>query len=168
LASIRLILNRWVIIGSFLFACILVFVFGISILLLRPEAGDTEVLPPLVQKIPAGTSTPSKPQSGSEYEEQASTGLSELEQVSPSPAPGEITIGTLIKISGTGGDGLRLREEPGLGGDVRMLGEEAEVFLVDSGPQKVDGYVWWYLTGYYDETRGGWAVVDYLSIVENP
>ena len=168
MASIRLIFNRWVIAGSLFFACILFFIFGISIILLGPSDGKSEALPPMVQKIPASTQTPSMQQSGSGFDSQAPTEKSAPDQSLISPAQGEITVGTYVKIFGTGGDGLRLRDEPGLGGNVRMLGEETEVFLVDSGPQNIDEYIWWHLTGYYDETRGGWAVADYLSIVEKP
>jgi hypothetical protein len=86
----------------------------------------------------------------------------------PSPPPGEITTGAYVQITGTGGDGLRLRTEPGLNADVRILGAEAEVFLVKDGPRQVDGYTWWYLVGPYDSSRRGWAVSNYLAVVQNP
>ena len=31
------------------------------------------------------------------------------------------------------------------------------MFLVEDGPQEVDGYIWWFLQAPYDETRNGWA-----------
>lgn len=86
----------------------------------------------------------------------------------PLPPPGDVSLDAYVEITGTGGDGLRLRSEPGLDGDVRMLGEEAEVFIVREGPQEVDGYTWWYLVGPVDETRRGWAVSNYLMVVQNP
>lgn len=86
----------------------------------------------------------------------------------PSPPPGEIMIGAFVQISGTGGDGLRLRVAPGLDGQVRLLGSEAEVFRVDDGPQEFDGYTWWYLVGPFDETRQGWAVANFLVVVQGP
>jgi hypothetical protein len=73
-----------------------------------------------------------------------------------------------VQIIGTGGDGLRLRDQPGLDGKVLLLGSEAEVFRVQDGPREVDGYTWWYLVGPFDETRRGWAVANYLQIVQNP
>ena len=73
-----------------------------------------------------------------------------------------------MQISGTGGDGLRLRTEPGLESEVRMLGLEAEVFQVKDGPREVDGYNWWYLVAPVDTTRRGWAVANYLAVVQNP
>ena len=86
----------------------------------------------------------------------------------PFPPAGVIATGAYVQITGTGGDGLRLRTEPGLNADVRILGAEAEVFLVQDGPRQVDGYTWWYLVGPYDSTRRGWAVSNYLAVVQNP
>jgi len=74
------------------------------------------------------------------------------------PAPGNISLDAYVQISGTGGDGLRLRTEPGLGSEVRMLGLEAEVFQVKDGPHEADGYNWWYLVAPYDETRPIWVI----------
>jgi hypothetical protein len=79
-----------------------------------------------------------------------------------------VDIGAFVEITGTGGDGLRLRAEPGLDSDVRMLGGEAEVFQIRDGPREADGYTWWYLVALIDETRNGWAVSNYLAVVQNP
>lgn len=86
----------------------------------------------------------------------------------PSPPPGVITVGAYVQITGTAGAGLRFREQPGLGAPVLLLGAEAEVFRVEEGPQEVDGYVWWYLIGPYDPARRGWAVANYLEVVQSP
>jgi hypothetical protein len=84
------------------------------------------------------------------------------------PQSGMITRGSYVQITGTGGDGLRLRAEPGLNGTVRFLGIEAEVFQVIDGPQEVDGYSWWFLQAPYDVNVQGWAVANYLVLVPNP
>jgi hypothetical protein len=89
-------------------------------------------------------------------------------QVPPSPGPGMIANGGYVQIAGTQGDGLRLRTEPGLESQVRILGAESEVFQVEDGPVEKDGYTWWYLVGPYDESRRGWAVSNYLEVVQNP
>ena len=86
----------------------------------------------------------------------------------PTPPPGVIAIGAYVQVTGTGVDGLRLRDEPGLDGQIQLLGSEAEVFLVLDGPREADNYTWWYLVGPYDESRKGWAVENYLSLVQNP
>ena len=118
--------------------------------------------PAALTVIPAATITPTvAPPTPTLPIEPTSTGL-------PLPPPGDVSLEAYVQITGTGGDGLRLRSEPGLNSDVRMLGEEAEVFIVKDGPQEVDGYTWWYLVGPADETRRGWAVANYLMVVQNP
>jgi hypothetical protein len=87
--------------------------------------------------------------------------------VPPSPPDGSIGVGALVQISGTGGDGLRIRSEAGLHGTVQALGMEAEVFEITGGPQESDGYIWWYLTAPYEEARAGWAVANYLQPIQN-
>jgi len=74
--------------------------------------------------------------------------------------------GIYVQISGTGGDGLRLRQQPGTGSEVMFMGYEAEVFKVMDGPKEQDGYIWWYLTAPYDESRSGWAASNFLTVIE--
>jgi hypothetical protein len=86
------------------------------------------------------------------------------------PAPGEIGIGAAVQVTGTGGDGLRLRSTPGLEGETLLLGAEGEVFTVQDGPREVDGYTWWYVVSLDDDRRKGWGVADFLTMatVETP
>jgi hypothetical protein len=81
---------------------------------------------------------------------------------------GELAVGAYVQITGTAGAGLRLRERPALDAPMLLLGAEAEVFVVEQGPQEADGYVWWYLVGPYDADRRGWAVANYLQVVQKP
>jgi hypothetical protein len=84
------------------------------------------------------------------------------------PVPsGSMGIGAYIQISGTGGDGLRLRARPGKSFDPVFLGGESEVFKVTDGPKQADGFTWWFLVAPYDDQRKGWAVENYLSVVPN-
>jgi hypothetical protein len=55
-----------------------------------------------------------------------------------------------------------------LNGNVLLVASEAEVFKVDEGPVEMDEYTWWHLAGPFDDSRQGWAVVNYLEIVQNP
>jgi hypothetical protein len=73
-----------------------------------------------------------------------------------------------VEVSGTGNLGLRLRAEPGLNGEVRYVALETEVFQIQDGPQRRDGFVWWYLVAPFDPQRAGWAAANYLSLVQNP
>jgi hypothetical protein len=79
-----------------------------------------------------------------------------------------IGVGSYVQITGTSGTGLNIRENPSLSADVRFLGYDAEAFEVRDGPYQADGFIWWYLVTPVDETRSGWAVDDYLSLVYNP
>lgn len=77
----------------------------------------------------------------------------------------EIQVGVYVQISGTGGDGLRLRAGPGTDNEPIFLGREAEVFLVKDGPKEGSGYTWFFLEAPYDTTRSGWAVSNYLQVI---
>jgi hypothetical protein len=68
----------------------------------------------------------------------------------------------LVEVSGTEGDGLRLRDNPSLGAKIAFLGLENEVFEVRGGPRQNDGYEWWYLSNPYNSEKEGWAVANYL------
>jgi hypothetical protein len=79
-----------------------------------------------------------------------------------------IALGMYVQISGTGGDGLKMRAGPGMESDTLFLGMESEVYQVKDGPKDADGYTWWYLEAPYDQTRKGWAASKYLTIVASP
>jgi hypothetical protein len=86
----------------------------------------------------------------------------------PTPAPGEISVGSYVQIKGTEGQGLRIRSEPGLNSNPLFIGYDAEVFVIKDGPRQADGYSWYYLVAPYDETRAGWAASDFLNIIPAP
>jgi hypothetical protein len=147
--------NAWTILGALLVAgCLLVFTLvsiGWTSARQTPPLGfvpaDLTIISPSTATplpsptpLPAGTSTPI----------------------------GQIGIGAYVQITGTEGAGLRIRREPGQGGDTVFLGEESETFQVKDGPQQADGYMWWYLVAPYDENRAGWAAADYLAAVPAP
>jgi hypothetical protein len=86
----------------------------------------------------------------------------------PTPLPGVIAINLYVQITGTEGEGLRFRSEPGLIGKPLFMGFDAEVFKVKDGPREADGYTWWYLVANYDDTRAGWAAANYLVVIPSP
>ena len=110
----------------------------------------------LITLIPAPTTTPQPP-------------TPEPEQAITATLAGQVIDGigqgAYVQITNTGGDGLRLRRDPGTASDILFLGYDAEVFKVTGGPQIVDGYTWWYLTAPYDESRSGWAASNYLGLI---
>lgn len=81
----------------------------------------------------------------------------------PSPAPGQISIGSVVQVTGTEGTGLRFRSQPALTGAEVFMAYDTEAFNVVDGPRQVDGYTWYYLTSVNDDARTGWAVTNYLS-----
>jgi hypothetical protein len=89
-------------------------------------------------------------------------------RVTDNPVTSTIAVGTYVQITGTGGEGLRLRSEPGLSGTVRFLAIDGEVFQVMDGPIELDGYTWWLLQAPYDPNVQGWAVADFMIVVQNP
>jgi hypothetical protein len=86
----------------------------------------------------------------------------------PTGSGDTISLGAYVQITGTGGDGLRVRAAPGLDGAVRFIAIESEVFQITDGPQEADGYIWWYLSAPYEDTVQGWAVSNYLAVIQNP
>ena len=84
------------------------------------------------------------------------------------PSADGIAQGMYVQITGTGGDGLKMRSAPGVSSDTIFLGMESEVYLVKDGPKMADGYIWWYLQAPLDTTRTGWAASKYLTIVASP
>ena len=160
--KIRSLFNRRVIGGALLIAFIM-FCFMVFVVLFvysdsAPASQGTAVL----SVIPAPTVTQTR------FVTTPLDSTTATLKVPPSPPPGVMAIGAYVQVTGTGVDGLRLRDEPGLDGQIQLLGSEAEVFLVLEGPREVDNYTWWYLVGPYDESRKGWAVANYLSLVQNP
>ncbi len=76
-----------------------------------------------------------------------------------------IAVGRFVQVRGTGGLGLRVREQPSLQATVRFLARETEVFRVLEGPVEADGHVWWYVAAPYAGTRRGWVVQDFLDVL---
>ena len=82
---------------------------------------------------------------------------------------GDIQLGQYVQVSGTGDAGyLNLRAEPGLQSPVNYLALERQVFQVQAGPKEADGFTWWYLVDPATSERYGWAVRNYLEVVQGP
>jgi hypothetical protein len=153
----RQLFNRWVILGALGVAGVLILLTAIAIgLTTAPQTLDVGFAPADLTVIPAPTVTPNV------------TATATTDPFAPTPAPTGIAIGNYAQITGTGGEGLRIRSEPGLNGNPVFLGFDSEAFLVKDGPREVDGYVWWYIVAPYDETRAGWAASDFLTYVPSP
>lgn len=86
----------------------------------------------------------------------------------PASSGGVFAIGSSVQITGTDGDGLRLRSEPGLQSQVLFLAFEGEIFTVQDGPRSSDGYEWFFLVAPYDTNVRGWAAANFLQSVPVP
>jgi hypothetical protein len=155
--NVRDVINKWVILGALGLAGILLLITAIGIGLTSARQPAEEGFAPAdVTVIPAPTGTSGAPPTPT------------IDPFATATSPAGIAIGNYVQITGTEGQGLRIRAEPGLSGEFQFLAYDAEVFIVQDGPREVDGYVWWYLVAPYDETRVGWAAADFLSYVPEP
>ena len=153
----RQLFNKWVILGSFVLAGLLLLITAISIgLTSARQNSGVGFTPAEITVIAAPTSTSSAPATPT------------IDPFAPTPAPTGIALGNYVQISRTEGQGLRIRSDPGLNGNFEFLGYDSEVFIVKDGPRQSDGFTWWYLVAPYDETRAGWAAADFLTYVPAP
>jgi hypothetical protein len=88
--------------------------------------------------------------------------------VTPTPIPGQVMIGSYVQVAQTGGQGLRIRANPGLQAEFLFLALDSEMFIVQDGPVELDGYTWWQLIAPYDERRAGWAAAAFLEYIPPP
>ena len=155
--DIKPYINRSVILGAIGFAGCLLIVTLVVIGWTSPRYSPTVGFAPAdLTMIPAPTSTSNAPATPT------------IDPFAPSPTPTGLALGNYAQITGTEGQGLRIRAKPGLDGEFVFLGYDSEAFLVKDGPQTVDGYVWWYLVAPYDDTRAGWAASDFLTYIPAP
>jgi hypothetical protein len=151
-----------VILGGLALATVMTISLLVYILLVRPPAPGE--LPPdqaELTLIPAPTSTP-------HINTPTPSPIPATLTPSNTPPPGSFAVGVFVHISGTGGEGLYFRSAPGINSEPLFVAAEAEVFQITDGSQATDGYTWWFLTAPYDANRSGWAVQDYLTVIENP
>lgn len=156
--DLRPYFNRFVIVGILVVAAILIIVTLILIGWTTPRfSPDVGFAPADLTMIAAPSHTP------------AATAVPTTDPLATQTIdPNSIHVNGYVQITGTGGDGLRIRSAPGLNTETVFRGEEAEVFVVKDGPQTVDGYTWWYLVAPYDDTRAGWAASEFLAVVPPP
>lgn len=155
--TIKAILNPVTIVTAVILLIGLVTI-GFVILFLGRDTTPRSVVIPEVTLIAAPTLTP--------------TVLDPTPTPTPTPTSifflpeGVIGVGIYVQVTGTGGAGLRMRGEPGLGSSINFSALESEVFLVIDGPETKDGYTWWHLEAPYDRNRNGWSAADFLTPIK--
>ena len=146
--------------GAILIALVLLLFVMALINFTRPAQTPTGLVTAILTVIPAPTETPPPP-----APENTPTPNGDVPQ---SPGTGVLYVGAYVQVTGTGGDGLRIRSGPGLSFEQQYLGLESEVFEIIAGPQDADDYIWWHLAAPYDNNINGWAVANYLQVGEQP
>ncbi|HEX2978641.1 MAG TPA: hypothetical protein VHO48_00100 [Anaerolineaceae bacterium] len=160
-SRLKSFLNIWSIGGGLILAVVLIGGFMLGMTLLRPPRG-VAALPTAVQTvIAAPTYTP--------------VVVIPTVEVSPTPTQASVppsndavALGSYVQVLGTGGAGLRLRSDPTTASSMRLLALDSEVFVVKDGPRDADGFTWWYLENPYDTSKGGWAVSNFLTVIQKP
>ena len=77
--------------------------------------------------------------------------------------PGIFSKGQSVRVSGTGGDTLRIRKNAGLSSEILFYVEEGTSLDIIDGPDLLDGMIWWKV----DSLRGtGWTVQSYLEPIQ--
>jgi len=158
--NLKSLITPWTILGSlFIAGCLVAITLLFSGWTTPPQQAEFGFAPADLTVIPAPSATPNVTPTFTPDPLLAGT---------PTVAPDAIGIGGYVQISGTEGEGLRLRAAPGLNGEPVFLGYDEEVFQVRDGPQEADGYTWWYLVAPYDENRAGWAASEFLAAIPSP
>jgi len=152
------IFNPWVIAGSVLIASLLIVGSFLAAGQLTPSDQSVYSGEAVITVIPVPTYTPTPLPT-----------QPDIPIFTPTiePAVG-IHVNGYVQISDTDGEGLRLRRDPSLEGEIVNVGLEGEIFLVIGGPEERDGYLWWQIEAPLNSTRKGWAVSNYLEFAQSP
>jgi len=90
-----------------------------------------------------------------------------LDSIPASPIPGVFAVGIKVEISGTGGDGLRMREDPGMDSEILYLAREGEDCIILEGPKIEENLIWWKIQSLEEENKSGWSVQTYMNTINN-
>ena len=77
----------------------------------------------------------------------------------------QIEVGGFITIIGTEGEGVAIRQGPGLQYSFFFIGQDGEEFLVADGPREGNDFVWWFIADPDIPDKIGWAVQDFMEAV---
>ncbi|RJQ43677.1 MAG: hypothetical protein C4545_02770 [Anaerolineaceae bacterium] len=76
--------------------------------------------------------------------------------------PGVFATDMRVRVSNTGGDGLKIHSEPNTESSTLTIASENSLWIIIEGPIINESRIWWKL--WSDETgTTGWAVQDYLA-----
>jgi hypothetical protein len=89
------------------------------------------------------------------------------DEPTPTISP-DIAIGRYVRVVGTEGYGLSLREGPGENYTRMDVALEGEVFIIVNGPTVTAGSEWWQIRDLENEERAWWAIGNFLEPVDHP
>ncbi len=170
LNNISRYVTGWTLLGTIAVLALLLAIWGLALRSLAPAAQASPSQPTAVVNIIAAPTPTIIVATAPPAPTATATSLASSGGTLSTPVTNaKIKLGDYVQISGTGGDGLRIRSGAGTSNAPIFLGMEAEVFKVIGGPQDADGITWWNLAAPYDATRTGWAASNYLTVVaQNP
>jgi hypothetical protein len=157
-SKIERLIKPWVILCGLVVTILLLISSCLLVIFIRSDLSSAIKPTANVRFIPAPTATQT-PLSQNSAGQATMTAL----------PPGEnLSIGSYIRVEGTGGDGLRLRSTAGLTGQIEYLVKDGEELIIDDGPEEMDGYTWWHVKLISEEKVSGWGVADYMINIQKP
>jgi hypothetical protein len=83
--------------------------------------------------------------------------------------PGDFAVGKIVEVVGVGDSGLNVHSGAGVNAPVNFRAKEGDRFVIQGGPQTLDGSEWWQIQDQNNPTtRSGWASRNYLQSVTTP
>lgn len=80
--------------------------------------------------------------------------------------PISISLGATIAVEGVDEQKLNVRDVPGIReSSILFRADEEERFVIAEGPRQADGFTWWRIQDPSNPTRTGWAVSNYLLVI---
>lgn len=76
--------------------------------------------------------------------------------------PGVFATNMRVRVSNTGGDGLKIHKEPAIESDTLTIASENSLWIIVEGPTINQSRIWWKIQS-QDNGTTGWAVQDYLT-----
>lgn len=124
-----------------------------TLTLLTATPGAPQATPPTTSIPPSPVATTPPP----------ATATTELP---PTPPPGQVGVGSRVKVVGTGGQGLSLRQQPDPNAPRLAIAAEGELLQIIGGSRQIAGYTWWQVRR--ADGVEGWAVQNYMQVTTEP
>jgi hypothetical protein len=143
---------------------LLVFLIWLTVLAPRPTSDDLLPTPTLtVLTATVDTSAPTAPPNTATPEATETSAAPPPTEAPPTPPPGQVGVGGKVRVVGTGGAGLSLRQQPDPNAPRLAIAAEGEELDVIGGSRQIAGFTWWQVRR--ADGVEGWAVQNYMQAV---